>query len=1231
MKKLSILASVIFCLSANLGIAYGQSSTGQISGTVTDPSESVVPGAAVKLTDELTKQVRTFTTQSGGTFVFTDLVSGVYTVRVELQGFKAYQQKGISVGAQEHVDLHEIKFQVGDVTTAVEVQSETAHVATDSSDRSVLVSAAIMADTPLAGRDYLGEIRSLPGVAATTTSDRPAWNSTAALINGNFGLQVTLDGVTSQNSGNGPGSTATYLSPNVDAIGEVRVLVGNFAAEYGAHSGGQMVIVMKSGTNNFHGTGYYYWRNEELTANQFFNNKNGVHRPIYRYQNPGGTIGGPVLIPGTRFNKGKNKLFFFFSYDYLHDRIAETTTQFNMPTALERSGNFSQTVTSTGTPITIKDPLNNGVAFPGNMIPAGRISPTGAAMMSLFPLPFTQDPTGQRQYNTIYQWNENQPNHDAILRLDYNFGDKTTAYVRLIQHAQSQSGVGAYGFSGLGQFFTDLNGGWGQNSTYYTVPAKGIAATAVHIFSPHLVNETTFGINHSNQSLGATSPAQFAATNDLPLKGTNGQPISLPNFFSSNVLNFLPNIVFTTENAQSVGQAVTNPPGNTYPNRWPFAASDQLNSFTDNVTWNKGKHNLKFGFQHEWIERNIIVAQNMTTEGTYFFGSDTANPNDTGYPYSNLLLGSVQAYGEDNERLTEHARYFRAQWFAQDSWKVLRRVTVDLGVRFEVIEPIYAQGGTLGLFSASAYNASQAGQLLFPALVNGQKVSINPKSGAAYAYARAGSFDPASYPSNGSPYSGMVEYNSKYFNTSPVQFGPRAGAAWDVFGNGKLAVRGGFGIYYDIPYGVDTIGAGNAGAATGSGPMASPPGFESPIFYNTTFSTLQTTQGWFTPQNVSGGSKKIPMPTVYQWSFGFQMNLGHGTILDAAYVGNVAHHESGATADGAASVFGVSNDINAVRPLTDWTPTGGPKGTPNPIYLDPTSANGGTGGFYNTNLIRSMVGYPYGSINPWDASGESYYDALQVQVNRRMGQRLTFVTNWTWSSFITFTPSQWIPNELTKTQNLTSRPQALNVTFGYAIPDGSRFLGGQGGNSFTRGLTKGLLDRWHVSGVGSLFSGLPMTVSCAAQSAPIGWPSGTPTGGIPLRCEMIGPVWLPAGTAVPATTSKALWYPFNTSSFVLPPGTTLGLGNTPPTLTYGPGFENLDLAVHKQFPVIKEGWLLEVRAEAFNSFNHFNPNNPNTSLTINYQTGANTNAAFGTVTTAANTNRKMVLSLRLRF
>ena len=1210
MDKLRAFGVSLFLLFAATAPSYSQSITGRISGVVIDASGAVIPQAEVRLTHDLTQQTRTFPTEANGSFTFANLLPGSYTISIAQSGFKTFKQKGINVSAQEGVDLHEIRLQLGDASTTVQVQAEVAHVATDSSDRSVYVDRTTIDNTPLIGRDYLGILRSLPGVQATVTNDQPGWNALASPINGGSSGQVliTLDGIASQNSGwtvsgaTGAAQIGAYMSPSVDAISEVRVMVGNYNAEYGSRSGGQFGVSIKNGTAQFHGTAYYAWRHEELNANEFFNNKTGLAKPDYRYQNPGGTIGGPVLIPGTNFNKSRTKLFFFFSGDYVHSILANAAVRYTMPTALERNGDFSQTVTTTGKLIPIKDP-GTGLPYPGNVMPASQISPAGRAMMNLFPLPFTTDPTGQRQYNTQYQFDRDRPHLDKILRLDYNLGSKTSSYVRLIQDHESDTGVGS-----------PLNGGggWGQFSSAWIVRSMGVVATLIRTIRPNLIDEFTFGINTSHHYAEPVDQGTFKAENDLSnLKDpATGQVVSLPQIFNGNYLNLIPNITFTNLNPQSAGQGVTNPPGFTFDSRWPFDGIDRITNVTNNVTWVKSGHMAKFGFYLEHGYRPVSVYSTYNVAGTYHFGTDIANPNDTGYAFSNLLHGTVQSYGQDNKKQINDAGYNQVEWFAQDSWKVMRGLTLDLGLRFQIIQPAYSDGATLGLFNGGTYDPSKSGQLLFPAVVNGQNVAIDPKTGATYLSARRGFFDPASYPANGLPYTGMVQYPSKFFHTPPVLLAPRVGFAWDVFGNGKTALRGGFGIFYDRPYGVDVIGA----SGTGLGPMAAPPNFLAPTFYNTTFSEMQTAQAWYGTQNVVSGSQDYPNPTVYNWSFGLQQNVGHGIILDAAYVGNTWLHG-----------FGNAMDANAIPPLTTWTPAGGVRGTANPAYLDPTSTGGGTGAFYATDLIRSLLKYQgYSTISTWTSAGRSNYNALQVQINRRFGKNFQVVSNYTWSKTLVYNRQQWIADELTK--NVVNRPHAVNVTMGYQIPNASRF--------WSNFLTKGVLDGWHLNGVGSFFSGTPLTISCTAAGAPIGWPNGTPTGGIPSRCEMVNPtmagLWLPKGSAPPANADKGLWFPFNANNFVLPPGSTLGLGNTPPTLTYGPGFENIDLGLYKAFRVA-EGKSLEFKVDAFNVLNHFNPGNPNISLTRNFTTGANTNANFGTITTAQNPARHMALTLRFRF
>jgi hypothetical protein len=354
----------------------------------------------------------------------------------------------------------------------------------------------------------------------------------------------------------------------------------------------------------------------------------------------------------------------------------------------------------------------------------------------------------------------------------------------------------------------------------------------------------------------------------------------------------------------------------------------------------------------------------------------------------------------------------------------------------------------------------------------------------------------------------------------------------------------------------------------------------------------------FTPQTTVGGPLSYVPPSTYDWTLSVQHDLGKGFIIDVSYVANVAHHQ-----------FNQGNiDLNAVAPLTTWTPTAN-NGQPGPVarFLDPTSSNGGTGGFYNTNQIRALAGaYPgWGGIQAYTQNGESNYHSLQVQFNKQIGNRFHLGSNYTWSKTLVYARQQWVSDKLLYNVAGGSRPHAANVNFGYLVPGVKKYWN----NKFADLATEG----WNIEGLGTFYYGVPLGVSCSAAGAPIGYWTGTPTGGLPFRCSQNASLF-----AADSSSSKLL-YPFNASSFTLPPVNSLGIGNAPPTLTYGPGVENIDLTVYKQFHVWGENKILEVRFQAFNAFNHFNPGNPNTALTLPFGGGANTNAAFGTIPPTAST------------
>src|SRR5262245_48874243 len=381
--KFLLLFLTLFCCYQ---IANAQGLTGQISGILTDPNGAAVPNAKIEVINEETARVVSASSDSDGNFVVPQLLSGTYTLVVTASGFKRFEQKGVILTANDRVAVRRITLEVGDVNQTVTVTAEAALIQTTSAERAGLISEEQIQNIALKGRDYMGLVRLLPGVVDTANREAPGWNNLVGVtVNGSRSgtLNLTLDGVSSLDTGSQLGP---YLAPGLDAIGEVKVLLTNYQAEYGRSSGGTINVVIKNGTRDFHGGGFYFKRHEQFNANEFFNNLRNQPKPRYRFNYWGGNIGGPVVIPGTGFNKNRDKLFFFFSQEYLPRRYPTAQGRLNYPTALERQGDFSKSFDTNGRLILVRDPVTNA-PFPGNVIPANRIDPNGQKLLSIFPLP----------------------------------------------------------------------------------------------------------------------------------------------------------------------------------------------------------------------------------------------------------------------------------------------------------------------------------------------------------------------------------------------------------------------------------------------------------------------------------------------------------------------------------------------------------------------------------------------------------------------------------------------------------------------------------------------------------------------------------------------------------------------------------------------------------------------------------------------------------------------------
>lgn len=1136
--------------------AVAQTVTGTVSGSVVDNSGAVLVAADVKLTSDSTGVARTARTNETGSFIFAAVPPGGYSMTVEVTGFRPARRSGITVTANERVAVGAIELQVGQLTETVEVVAQAATVNVESSENTAMLSSKQM-DTMLArGRDVVNLLRILPGVAQNTEGPQSLgerFGTALPNIAGTRGtwMTTTLDGQV----GSDPHIVGTFNgATSIDAIAEVKVVLNTYSAEYGRNSGPTINLVTKSGGREFHGTAYWYKRHEMFNANDFFNNRSGLGKPVYRFGNLGATIGGPVFIPG-KFNSNREKLFFFYSEEHWRIRLPDAVTRLTMPTELERRGDFSQTVDQNNRRVDIRDPMS-GQLFPGNIIPANRINRNGQGLLNVLPLPNQLNRAlTAGAFNYEFQNVQEVPKVGHLLKLDWH---PTQRDIVTIRPRTWRSDTRAFG--GLAGFMPGGNPRWPMSRHRYLFTEQSANAAWTRTLNAATVNEINTGFRGLKEIGHPETEDEFKGA----LRSTYG--ITLGQFNPEiNPYNFVPEMSFG---------GIPSPPNLAIDRRTPIDAGDSRFHFSDNLSWVRGSHTTKFGV---YVERNWTSEGSRGTSfmGSFDFGRDVNNPGDTNWAFSNALIGNFRQYAEANSRTRGLGYNTLIEWFAQDTWKVTRRLTLNYGVRFSWFTPWFLREGEGAGFATARYDPAKSPVLYQPAMNGSRRMAVNPVTGEFAPQVYIGAFVPGS----GDPFNGMVlgtdeTYPRGFVNQRPIQVAPRFGFAYDVFGNGKTAVRGGFGISKQaMP---------NVGDYT-SNMALNPPVQQRPVIFYGNMDTFLSLGGVSFPNNVNSWDPNAVTPSVYNYSFGIQQNIGFNTVLDVSYVGNVGRH------------LMQSVNLNTLPYGERFRPENADPTNPRVALPD--------------NMLRPIPGY--GNVSYVENSGTSNYNSLQVTANRRFAAGIQFGLAYTWSKAMGLSAGEtggiarWNDRRVWNYGILGfDQTHMAVINYTWDLPKPARDA---------NPVLRHVLGNWQLSGITTFASGTPRGIGMSLTDN-----TDLVGGGDGVRPVVIDTVPLPSSER---TFSR--W--FNTAAVARP--ARGDRGNAAPNLFRGPGVNNWDLNIMKRIPVAGEQRFFRIRGEFYNAFNHAQFSGVDNTARFD-PTGRQVNGRFGEFTS---TRSPRIIQVSLSF
>ncbi len=1129
--------------------AFGQHAAGSIAGLVADKSGAVIPGAKVTVKNEANNNTFDGVTNGSGNFSFPTILPGSYTVTISAPGLQTYEMEHIVVTQGAAVGIPTITLQVATTKEQIEiVASGDVAVPIDSPQASQTLNQNMITDLSIVGRDAAELMKIMPGMAMTSGLGQSMWSSyTTASNTGPIGafsangtqpngaVTMTSDGANLLDPGNQGTQTANV---NQNQVAEVSILTSAYDASF-AKGPVTFQAYGKSGSAQYHGGAYLYTRNGVFNSIDA-NDKALGYKPISdSFYYPGGDFGGPVLIPGSKFNRNRDKLFFYSAFEYMKQQPAGSSYNFFIPTSQMLQGNFSPAyIASLGTGFA--NARSNGAVIPcassstgtgcgnmtnivGGMIPQSMLDPNSAALLKLDPTPnlnIASNPTGS---NYDYFLGPPQNRWELRLRGDYNINDKTKLY-----------------FSWNHQHETDLSPfyvwWWGSPSTLpYPSPQQATqisqvySANLVHVFSPTLTNEFVFADAKFSNPVVLTNPD---AVNPSKVG------FSYTGFFKDPYTPQLPDVLgwnnvtngFYTEQYGSVFNGQSN----------TFGKISNTPNLSDNINYVVGKHTLKAGFYWDFAQNYQSSVGVGSTMGQN--DEDTWGAVSTGNPLADEIIGHSAQFSQSNGGVTNNFKYYTYGWYVNDSWKAGRRLTLTLGIRLD----------HLGNWVTSNCPGYPVGT-----------TDISPCPGLAV-------WDPATYVNSSkvtTPWDGAQWHaiNSAIplsgFPSKSVFPLPRVGAAYDIFGDGKTVVRGGIGLYrYQLAY----------NSVSGSA-------FNTPVNVESLASTWGCCTGWnnfsaFSPSSGVAGEGSGPTGllqmgderTPYTWTYNLTVDqrLPGRSVLEFQYTGNKSKDEM--------LRYGLASQ--------DLVPLG--------AYFKPDPITGAPGGILgNTASFNSFPTQDYNPLqfytNMQLVSHGSYsnYNAFIVSWQKQTG-RITFTTNYTFSKVLGVRDGEsdngpgdgntlW-PYSIAANYGVLSwdHTHIFNAAYVFNLPSPIK------GNALAGGAVNG----WVLSGITQMQSGAPIQPNASGTLNPT-WPSNY-SNTVDLGTQ--SPTLVPLLTCDPRKGLSSGQY-FNASCFTLPPPGQEG--NIIWPYIHGPAFFNSDLAIYKRF-AFKEHQRVELRFSAFNFLNH---------------------------------------------